>query len=76
MATTRFCYGDDFSVEDYKKIKSLAPNKEGARFADAIKRLLGDKICCVPVAQVEQSNVTTVGLGDAFVGGFLPALLS
>jgi sugar/nucleoside kinase (ribokinase family) len=29
----------------------------------------------VPVAQVAQSNATTIGLGDAFVGGFLPALL-
>ena len=75
MATTRFRYGDDFTVENYKEIESLAPNQEGAIFADALKKLLGDKICCVPVAHVEQSNATTIGLGDAFVGGFLPALL-
>jgi ADP-dependent phosphofructokinase/glucokinase len=75
MATTRFCYGDDFTVENYKKIESLSPNKEGVIFADALKRLLGNKICCVPVAHVERSNATTIGLGDAFVGGFLPALL-
>lgn len=75
MATTRFRYGDDFTVENYKKIERLPPNKEGATFADALNKLLGNKICCVPVAHVEQSNATTVGLGDAFVGGFLPALL-
>ncbi|MEW5960813.1 MAG: ADP-dependent glucokinase/phosphofructokinase [Chloroflexota bacterium] len=75
MATTRFCYGDDFTVENYKKIESLSPNKKGAIFAKALNKLLGNKICCVPVAHVEQSNATTVGLGDAFVGGFLPALL-
>jgi ADP-dependent phosphofructokinase/glucokinase len=75
MATTRFCYGDDFTVENYKKIESLSPNNEGAIFADALKKLLGNKIYCVPVAHVEQSNATTNGLGDAFVGGFLPALL-
>ncbi len=75
MATTRFCYGDDFTVENYKEIESLAPNKEGAIFADALKKLLANKICCVPVVHVEQSNATTIGLGDAFVGGFLPALL-
>lgn len=76
MATTRFRYGDDFTVEDYKKIEALSPNKEGAIFAEALNKLLGHKICCLPVAHVEQSNATTVGLGDAFVGGFLPALLS
>jgi ADP-dependent phosphofructokinase/glucokinase len=76
MATTRFRYGDDFTVEDYKTIEARSPNKEGAIFAEALKKLLGHKICCVPVAHVEQSNATTVGLGDAFVGGFLPALLS
>jgi ADP-dependent phosphofructokinase/glucokinase len=75
MATTRFRYGDDFTVENYKEIEGLAPNPAGVRFADAIQALLAEKVCCVPVAQVEQSNATTIGLGDAFVGGFLPALL-
>jgi len=76
MATTRFRYGDDFTVENYKEVESLAPNPEGAIFAGAITKLLGDAVWCEPVAHVEQSNATTVGLGDAFVGGFLPALLS
>lgn len=76
MATTRFRYGDDFTLENYKEIETLSPNHEGAIFADALNKLLGHKVCCVPVAQVDQSNATTVGLGDAFVGGFLPALLS
>jgi ADP-dependent phosphofructokinase/glucokinase len=75
MATTRFCYGDDFTEENYKKIETLSPNQEGAIFAEALNKLLGHKICCVPVAHVEPSNATTIGLGDAFVGGFLPALL-
>lgn len=75
MATTRFCYGDDFTVGNYREIESLSPNKEGAIFADALEKLLASKICCMPVARVGQSNATTVGLGDAFVGGFLPALL-
>jgi ADP-dependent phosphofructokinase/glucokinase len=44
--------------------------------ANELKKLLGDRICCVPVVHVEGPNATTVGLGDAFVGGFLPALLS
>lgn len=75
MATTRFRFGDDFTVEDYRQIESLPPNPEGATFSAEIGRLLGAKVHCVPVAQVDQQNGTTVGLGDAFVGGFLPALL-
>jgi ADP-dependent phosphofructokinase/glucokinase len=76
MATTRFCCGDDFTVENYKDIERLPPNPEGVVFANELKKLLGDRICCVPVVHVEGPNATTVGLGDAFVGGFLPALLS
>jgi len=75
MATTRFRYGDDFTVENYREIENLAPDPEGAQFAAAISELLGNKVCVVPVAQVDQSTGTTIGLGDAFVGGFLPALI-
>ncbi|MFN8488513.1 MAG: ADP-dependent glucokinase/phosphofructokinase [Caldilineaceae bacterium] len=75
MATTRFRYGDDFTVENYHSVGKLAPNPAGARFCEALTELLGDQVCCVPVAQVAQANATTIGLGDAFVGGFLPALV-
>jgi ADP-dependent phosphofructokinase/glucokinase len=75
MATTRFRFGDNFTVENYKETESLVPNEEGVRFAGELRKLLGDKICCIPVVHVKEENVTTVGLGDAFVGGFLPALL-
>lgn len=76
MATTRFCYGDDFTVDNYKAVAALSPHEAHAAFADALNRLPGDHICCVPVAQVQPTVATTVGLGDAFVGGFLPALVT
>jgi sugar/nucleoside kinase (ribokinase family) len=44
-------------------------------FCRCLNQTTGDKLYCVPVAQVEQSSATTIGLGDAFVGGFLPMLL-
>lgn len=75
LATTRFCYGDNFTVEDYKEIERFPPRKQSAIFADALNKLPGNDICCVPVADADQSNGITVGLGDAFVGGFLPAVL-
>ena len=75
LATTRFRYGDDFTLANYREIESRAPSAEGRRFADAINSASGDYLYCVPVADVRQDKATTIGLGDAFVGGFLPALL-
>ncbi|MCE2472384.1 MAG: hypothetical protein J4G18_10900 [Anaerolineae bacterium] len=76
MATTRFRYGDDFTRADYDGIASRAPNAAGAEFAFAFNSVARDGAFCVPVPDVEQENATTIGLGDAFVGGFLPALLA
>ena len=75
MATTRFRHGDGFTIAHYREIENRTPSEENAAFAEAINAMGGD-IFCVPVAQVEQAKATTIGLGDAFVGGFLPALLS
>ncbi len=74
MATARFRYGDEFTRQHYEAIESGAPNDENAAFASAINSTAGDRFCCVPVADVPQESGTTIGLGDAFVGGFLLAL--
>ncbi len=74
LATTRYCFGDDFTLQNYQEIDSLSPSEEHMIFAAEIKSRLNDSIVCVPVVQIEQANTTTVGLGDAFVGGFLLAL--
>ena len=76
MATTRFRYGDDISPDNHREIAALAPSATNARFAENINAAGGNRLYCVPVADVEAANATTIGLGDAFVGGFLPALLS
>jgi len=36
--------------------------------------LLNRKVCCLACIQAEETKATTIGLGDAFVGGFLPIL--
>ncbi len=74
LATTRFRYGDDFTLANYREIAERAPSAEDARFAEIINAKQGANMVCVPVAAVEQANGVTIGLGDAFVGGFLPAL--
>ena len=74
MATTRFRHGDDFTLANYREIAERDPHAEDACFADIINAAPGANMVCMPVAAVEQENGTTIGLGDAFVGGFLPAL--
>ena len=76
MATTRFRYGDGFTVANYREVERRAPSAQNAEFSEAINALGKDRLFCAPVAEIEQANATTIGLGDAFVGGFLPALLS
>jgi ADP-dependent phosphofructokinase/glucokinase len=75
MATSRFLLGDDFTKENYKQTFHLPAEKEGAIFALKLQALLKDKVCCVPSLQVLETKVTTIGLGDSFVGGVIPALL-
>ena len=71
LATTRFRHGDDWTLDDYRAIAETPPRRTDARFAESLQ---SRDMACAPVPAVEQSNATTIGLGDAFVGGFLAAL--
>lgn len=75
MASTRFRFGDDFTLENYHQTEQNILQNEGVVFAEAMKRQLGEKVCCLACIQAEETKATTIGLGDAFVGGFLPALI-
>jgi ADP-dependent phosphofructokinase/glucokinase len=75
MATARFRLGDDFTAHDYAETGGLPQEEQGLAFAREIRAILGNRVSCVPSFQVSEKNVTTIGLGDTFVGGFLPALL-
>jgi ADP-dependent phosphofructokinase/glucokinase len=75
MATTRFRFGDDFTKADYEATGTLAAEEAGRKFAAEIEASLDGMLCCVPSFRVTETNVTTIGLGDTFVGGFLPALI-
>jgi len=75
LATCRLLLGDDFTRQDYERSLRLPADKEGAAFALKLQALLKDKVCCVPSLQVLETKVTTIGLGDSFVGGVIPALI-
>ncbi|WP_020610907.1 ADP-dependent glucokinase/phosphofructokinase [Sediminispirochaeta bajacaliforniensis] len=75
MATTRFRFGDSFNEPaQYEETYALPDDEAGKKFADAFASIVGDRGCCIPSVMVEEQNVTTIGLGDAFVGGFIPQL--
>lgn len=75
MATTRLRNGDALSASSYRRTASLEPNAPDAWFAARLNALGGGHVHCVPSFAVPEHNVTTIGLGDAFVGGFIPALI-
>lgn len=75
MATTRFRFGDDFiSKDQYDQTYELPEEREGRAFADAFNAITQENGCCMPSVEVSEKHVTTIGLGDAFVGGFVPHL--
>lgn len=75
MAGTRFCFGDDFTRDDYNAVTQYALQESGTAFAEYISKLMKDELCCLACIQADERKATTIGLGDSFVGGFLPALL-
>ena len=75
MAATRFRYGDDFGVEEYKDTAGLSVKIESIAFGREIKKLADQEICCIPCKDLSfVENPVVVGLGDYFAGGLLPEL--
>ncbi len=76
MAGTRFRLGDDFSMLDYRETMGAPLQETGRQFSEKINALEADNVCSLACIQAEENNATTIGLGDAFVGGFIPQLVS
>lgn len=74
LASTRYRHGDDFTPADLAAMADEPRHEAGTRFAVALGVRLGERVCCVPARALSVASPTTIGLGDAFVGGFLAAL--
>lgn len=73
-ATARYLHGDLLTGADYTTARDLPANANGAAVATAIHARTTN-VACVAAKQVDDiEQPITVGLGDAFVGGFLAAL--
>jgi ADP-dependent phosphofructokinase/glucokinase len=74
LASTLYCYGDDFTLAQYELTCAKASHAGGRHFSQLIEAHLGDAVCCVAAHALDVPNPTTIGLGDTFVGGFVAAL--
>ena len=88
-AAARLVFGDDFCAADCRAVEQLRPDAQAAAFCDRLAESTGQMICCLPALNLEDLETLenmkkvkkqeagaagSVGLGDAFVGGFLPKL--
>jgi sugar/nucleoside kinase (ribokinase family) len=74
IASTRYSHGDDYTDHDHQLIRKRPRRPEAVEFASALEATMGEGVRCVPGIRLDVAEPTTVGLGDAFVGGFLAAL--
>jgi ADP-dependent phosphofructokinase/glucokinase len=74
VASTRFRFGDNFSVDNYEEISNSTKSELGSTFANEINDIFDDSGFCVPGYDLNVLKPSTIGLGDAFVGGFVGSL--
>lgn len=73
LATTRLVHGDAYGKAEVLEIRARPADPKGNDFMEAMNSL-DNGIVTLPSFLVTEKNVTTIGLGDAFVGGFLAKL--
>jgi ADP-dependent phosphofructokinase/glucokinase len=74
IASTRYSHGDEYTNQDYELMRNRPRRTEAVRFAAALEGRLGGVVRCLPGFRLDVAAPTTIGLGDAFVGGFLAAV--
>jgi ADP-dependent phosphofructokinase/glucokinase len=74
IASTRYSHGDEYTDQHYELMRNRARRPEAVEFATALEVRMGGVVRCVPGIRLDVAEPTTVGLGDAFVGGFLAAV--
>ncbi len=63
--------GGSVDKSGIREVGRLPLKREAEVFSREVKALLGGDMVCLPVADIRTDTPVTVGLGDAFVGGFL-----
>ncbi|TCC22773.1 hypothetical protein E0H58_20535 [Kribbella speibonae] len=73
VASTRYTHGDNSTHDDYTRMQTHPRRPDAREFAATLEHRLGDTVRCLPALHLDTPTPTTIGLGDAFVGGFLAA---
>jgi ADP-specific Phosphofructokinase/Glucokinase conserved region len=74
VASTRYNYGDEYTDEQYERVRGRPRRTEALEFAAALEARMGGVVRCVASFNLDVAEPTTIGLGDTFVGGFLAAV--
>ena len=74
VAATRYKLGDDWTARDLQQTRLTPLQPEAIAFARRITASNAQPLVVYPCYDIRADHVTTVGLGDSFVGGFVSAL--
>ena len=74
IASTRYSHGDEYTNHHYELMRNRPRRAEAVEFAAALEGRMGGVVRCLPGFDLDVAAPTTIGLGDAFVGGFLAAV--
>ncbi len=74
IASARYSHGDEYTDQDYALMGQRPRRPESVEFAAALEARMGGAVRCLPGLRLDVTEPTTIGLGDAFVGGFLAAV--
>lgn len=74
VATTCYRKGYSFSIEDLLQTKQIKFSEESYRFCKELSLINDKSLFCYPTYKIKEERVYPVGLGDAFIGGFISKL--
>ncbi len=72
MASARYVHGDAVRAADYPP-RGFSRSAAGVDVARRLPAALTEPACCVAGYELPAARAVTIGLGDAFVGGFIAA---
>jgi ADP-dependent phosphofructokinase/glucokinase len=72
MASARYVHGDAVGAGDYPP-RGFSRSAAGLDVARRLPAALAEPACCVAGYELPATRAVTIGLGDAFVGGFIAA---
>ncbi|VEG29458.1 ADP-dependent glucokinase/phosphofructokinase [Actinomyces howellii] len=73
VAATRFVHGDAYGPAEYAAVARSRRQEVGLRLA-AVPEVVGAGVLVAPGFEVRSERPTTIGLGDAFIGGVVGRL--